>query len=70
MKKYYLHYIIGIMVIFFSTPLGYLSINALAGIQGNLAIEFVPLLNGFIASYLIIGMLIFIIGLVNKVKEK
>ncbi|TQI67536.1 glycosyl transferase [Clostridium sp. KNHs216] len=68
MKKYGLQFFLGLVIIFFSTPLGYFSVNILGSLKGNLSGEYVPLLNGFIASYLIIGILIFAVGFINKAK--
>ncbi|SJN40127.1 hypothetical protein FM115_08410 [Marinilactibacillus psychrotolerans 42ea] len=38
--------------------------------EQNLAGEFVPILNGFIHSYMLIGALVFSIGAINLLREK
>ena len=64
--KRYLKFTIGLIVILSSTPLGYASVNALGRMKGNLSGEYIPLLYGFISSYLIVGILIFIWGLTES----
>lgn len=63
------YFILGILLILISSPLGYISINILY-INTNLTGEFQPLLNGFIHSFMIIGVLIFILGLIDKKIKK
>lgn len=69
MKKHTACFVVGFIIIFFSTPLGYISTNTLGRIKGNLASEYIILLNGFIYSFLLIGALIFILGLIDKIKK-
>lgn len=65
--KYFLS---AIIIILISTPLGYTSTNILGRIRGNLSGEYITLLSGFIHSFMLIGVLIFCIGLVNVVTSK
>ncbi|TCJ03785.1 glycosyl transferase [Cytobacillus praedii] len=68
MKKV-LCFLLGLIVILFSTPLAHLSINLVYSSK-NLTSEYIPLLNGFIHSYIIIGILIFSIGLISMLRDK
>jgi hypothetical protein len=70
MKKYSIHFIASFIIIILSTPAGYICTNILGDIKGNLASEYIPLLNGFIYSFMLVGILIFSIGFVNKIKYK
>lgn len=70
MKKQMKYFLSGFIVILLSTPLGYKSTNILGSIKGNLSGEYNSLLNGFIHSYIVIGVLIFIIGLVDVIVSK
>lgn len=63
------YFILGIVVILISSPLGYISINTLYA-NTNLTGEFEPLLNGFVHSFMIIGVLIFILGLIDYTIKK
>ncbi|MCT2345516.1 glycosyl transferase [Niallia taxi] len=67
MKK---QFVIGIILIVLSTPLGYMSLNLLYADQNLGEGEFKPMLNGFIYSYMISGILIFILGILNKRKNE
>ncbi|MGG0738861.1 hypothetical protein [Niallia taxi] len=67
MKK---QFVIGIMLIVLSTPLGYMSLNLLYANQNLSEGEFKLMLNGFIYSYMISGILIFILGILNKRKNE
>lgn len=69
MKDQLKYFLSGIIVIMLSTPLANLSISILY-FNKNLTGEFVPMLNGFIHSYMLIGTLIFSIGLINLLKIK
>ncbi|WP_044040115.1 hypothetical protein [Clostridium bornimense] len=69
MKNQVKYYLVGIIIILFSSPLGYGTLNIIFG-RKNLAGEFNLLLNGFIHSYMLIGLLIFSIGLINTFIEK
>jgi hypothetical protein len=61
--------ILGIIVILISTPLAYKSVNVVY-YNRNLTGEYVPILNGLIHSFMLIGTLIFIFGLVNSFRNK
>ena len=69
MKNKVKHYIMGIIIILLSSPLGYISVNIIFA-NKNLAGEFEVLLNGFIHSYMLIGVLIFSIGVIKLFIEK
>lgn len=69
MKKHTMFCVLGIVLIFVSVPFAYFSINVFGQLKGNLTSEYVPLLMGFIGSYLSIGILVFIYGFVNKIKQ-
>ncbi|MFL2062039.1 glycosyl transferase [Marinilactibacillus psychrotolerans] len=69
MKEQLKYFLSGIIIIILSTPLANLSIKMLYSEQ-NLAGEFVPILNGFIHSYMLIGALVFSIGAINLLREK
>ncbi|MCL6573609.1 MAG: glycosyl transferase [Bacillus sp. (in: Bacteria)] len=62
-------FIIGLIVILISTPLAYKLVDVIY-FNNNLSGEYVSILNGFIYSIMLIGFLIFSIGLLNKLKEK
>lgn len=64
------YYISGVIILLLSTPLGYSATNTLGLIKGNLTGEYTTLLGGFILSYLLIGVLIFVLGLVKSVKSE
>lgn len=65
-KKYF--FIIGALIIFFSTVLGYGSVNIIYA-NRNLASEYTTILEGFITAYQLLGILIFLIGLKKSYKE-
>jgi hypothetical protein len=69
LKKQIKYFISAFILIFFSSPLGYKTINVIY-YNKNLTGEYVPLLNGSIYSYMIIGILIFILGLANMFLNK
>ncbi|ALC85285.1 glycosyl transferase [Bacillus sp. FJAT-22090] len=69
MKKQVWYFILGLIVIILSTPLGYSSINVVYSNE-NLTGEYVPILNGFIHSFMLIGTLIFSVGLLNILRDK
>jgi hypothetical protein len=69
MKKQIIYFILALIIILLSTPLGYATISIVYN-NRNLTGEFVPLLNGFIHSFMLIGILIFIMGLVNLLKNR
>lgn len=68
MKGQIKYFLSGIVIIILSNPLANLSIKILY-FDKNLVDEFVPMLNGFIHSYMLIGALIFSIGAVNLLKK-
>ena len=68
MKGQIKYFLSGIVIIILSTPLATFSIKILY-FDKNLVDEFVPMLNGFIHSYMLIGALIFSIGAVNLLKK-
>lgn len=68
-KQAVTYFISGISVILISTPLGY-SLVKIVYRNKNLAGEYVPILNGFIYSLMLVGVLIFSIGIVNFIKNK
>lgn len=69
-KEQIKYFLVGFIIIILSTPLGYASVNFLGSLYGNLAGEYVPLLNGFIYSYMLIGVLVFSLGIVNMLASK
>ncbi|QFT89124.1 hypothetical protein FIU87_10740 [Bacillus sp. THAF10] len=68
-KQAMLFFILGIIILVISSPLGYSLVKIVYRNQ-NLTGEFVPLLNGFIHSLMLIGILVFSIGVVTILKEK
>jgi hypothetical protein len=68
-KKQVLCISLGIIVILFSTPLAYKSVNVLYS-NKNLVGEYVPILDGFIHSFMLIGTLIFSLGLLSILRDK
>lgn len=68
MKNQIKYYLVGIIIIILSSPLGYTTLNIIYA-NKNLTGEFEALLNGFIYSYMLIGVLIFSIGLINLFLE-
>lgn len=64
MKNQIKYYLLGIVILIFSSPLGYMTLNIIYS-NKNLSGEFEVLLNGFIHSYMLIGVLIFSIGLID-----
>lgn len=63
------YFLLGIIIILISSPLGYSLTNIIYS-NSNLASEFTTLLNGFIHSLMLIGALIFTIGLTNIFDNK
>ena len=63
------YFILGTIIILISTPLGYSLVNIVYS-NKNLAGEYIPILNGFIHSLMLIGILIFTIGIVTFIKDK
>lgn len=64
-----IYFILGIIIILFSTPLSFTLIGIVFSHQ-NLTGEYVPLLNGFIHSFMLIGTLLFSVGLIKTIKDK
>lgn len=69
MKTQAMYFIIGIIIILISTPLAYELVGILYRNQ-NLTGEYVPILNGFIHSIMLVGLLIFSIGIFSFIKYK
>lgn len=68
-KQAILYFVFGMMIILVSSPLGYYLLNFIFK-NRNLAGEYVFLLNGFIHSLMLIGTLIFSVGIVTMIKDK
>ncbi|MBU5592268.1 hypothetical protein KQI89_10885 [Clostridium sp. MSJ-4] len=69
MKNQLKYFLSGIIIILFSSPIGYFMINTIYA-NRNLTGEYNPLLNGFIHSITIIGVLVFSVGIINIFIEK
>lgn len=69
MKNQLKYFLSGIIIILFSSPIGYFMINIIYS-NKNLLGEYTTLLNGFIYSIMIIGVLIFSMGIINVFIEK
>lgn len=69
MKKPVLFFIFGLIVILLSTPLAYISVNVMFH-NNNLTGEYVPIINGFIHSFMLFGTLVFSIGFFWILKDK
>lgn len=69
MKNQLKYFLSGIIIILFSSPIGYFMINTIYA-NRNLAAEYTTLLNGFIYSIIIIGVLVFSVGIINIFIEK
>ncbi len=69
MIKQVKYFLIGLVIILISTPLGYKAVS-IVYFNRNLTGEYVPILNRFIHSFMLIGALIFSMGLVNFLKER
>lgn len=69
MKNQLKYFLSGIIIILFSSPIGYFMINTIYS-NKNLSNEYTTLLNGFIYSVMTIGILVFSIGLINIFIEK
>lgn len=68
-KQAILYFVFSMAIIFVSSPLGYYLLNFIFK-NRNLAGEYVLLLNGFIHSLMLIGTLIFSLGIVTMIKDK
>ena len=69
MKNQTKYFLIGIITLLLSTPLGYFVVNKIYASK-NLASEYNVILNGLIHSFMLVGILVFIIGLVSMFVEK
>lgn len=70
MKDQFKYFLLGFVLIFFSSPLGLTTLNIIY-INRNLTSEFTVLLNGFINSYVVIGIMLCLLGLVKMlIKNK
>lgn len=69
MKSQAKYFISGVIIILLSSPIGYFLINTIY-FNRNLSGEYTTLLNGFIHSIIVIGILVFSIGLGNMFIEK
>jgi hypothetical protein len=64
MGKQVKYFLIGLFIILISTPLGYKAVS-IVYFNRNLTGEYVPILNGFIHSFMLIGILIFFMGVID-----
>lgn len=69
MKKWGSLLILGIIIILISTPLAYELVGVVYRNQ-NLTGEYIPILNGFIHSLMLVGLMIFITGIALFIKDK
>ena len=68
-KQAMTYFILGIFIILVSSPLGY-NLVYFVFANKNLTGEYVPILNGFIHSLMLTGILVFSIGIVTLIKDK
>lgn len=68
MKKQIIYYVLAFIAILFSSPFGYKTLTLIYR-NRKLAGEFTLLLNGFIHSFMLIGLLLFILGLLESYKK-
>lgn len=69
MKKQMKYFLLAFIIILLSTPLGYRTIK-IVYYNKNLSGEFVSILNGFIHSYMLIGILVFCLGVIDIFANK
>ncbi len=69
MRKQVICFLLGLFIILISTPLAYKAVK-IVYYNKNLASEFVPILNGFIHSFMLMGILIFSIGLIDLITNR
>jgi len=69
MKEQLKYFLGAFIIILLSTPLGYAAVNIVYA-NRNLTGEYVPILNGFIHAFMLIGILVFSIGLGNLLKGR
>ena len=68
MKNQIPYFVIGTIILVLSSPLGHATLNFIYA-NKNLTGEYIPLLNGFIHSYMLIGVLVFSTGLIKLFLE-
>lgn len=68
-KRAKTYFILGILIILVSSPLGYSLVNIVYA-NVNLTGEFEPILNGFIHSLMLIGILVFSIGVITLKRDR
>lgn len=64
MGKQVKYFLIGLFIILISTPLAYKAVS-IVYFNKNLTGEYVSILNGFIHSFMLIGILVFIMGVID-----
>lgn len=69
MKRQMKYFLSAIIIIILSTPLAYTSIRVVY-FNRNLTGEFDLILNGFIHSYMVVGILVFGMGLIDLLVNK
>ena len=69
MKTQLKYFLSGLVLILFSSPLGYTTLN-IVYYNKNLTGVFDILLRGFIFSYVLIGVMLYVLGLVKMLIEK
>lgn len=69
MKRQMKYFLLAFIIILSSTPLGRKAVNIMY-YNKNLTGEYVPILNGFIHSFMLIGILVFSIGLIDPLANK
>lgn len=69
MKEQLKYFLGAFTIILLSTPLGYAAVKIVYA-NSNLTGEYAPILNGFIHSFMLIGILVFSIGLGNLLKDR
>lgn len=67
MQKSIWYFIYGLILVLVSTPLAYSAVGIIYA-ERNLTGEYVPILNGSIHSFMLIGTLIFSVGLIKLIK--
>lgn len=63
------YFLLSFIIILLSTPLGYKIANMMS-YKINLTGQYVPILKGFIHSFMLIGILVFSIGLIDALINK
>ena len=69
MKKQIIYFSLALVIIFLSTPLGSKAVDIIF-YNRMLASEYTAILNGFIHSFMLIGVLLFIKGIVEELANK